>query len=126
MMIVSLTSYGQNYPRKAIIDGVPVWIFTPEQTLRMVEITLERNAFQEINDSLKLDLSRCEFTSQKKTEEIGLLNQKSTLYADFIEHQIKKNNELTNAQTKTSRQLKLFRNFSFVLIGSTVVLFLLR
>lgn len=126
MMIVSANSLGQNYPRKTVLGNDTVWVFSKEQTLRLVQITLERNAFLELNDSLKLDLSRCELTSNKKTEEIGLLKQKETLYADFIDVQIKRNHEITREQTKVKRQFKVYRNITLVFSGAILTIFLLK
>ena len=91
MMIVSLNSLGQTYPhREILLNGDTTWVFSKAQTLQLVNITLERNAFKEISDSLKLDLERCEFSSFKKDTLISQNNQKINLYSDFINQSLKR------------------------------------
>ncbi len=126
MIVLSATSYAQNYPKKVILNNDTVWVFTPEQTLRLVEITLERNAFQELNDSLKLDLSRCEFTSGKKSEEINLLNQKNTIFIDFMDAQRRDTQRISKELNKNRRNFKIYRNLTLVFSGAVLTVFLLR
>lgn len=126
MMIVSLSSLGQSYPKKVVLNNDTVWVFSPAQTLKMVEITLERNSLLDLKDSLQLDLSRCEFGSLKKTEQIGLLSQKNVLFSDYMVSQIQKTKDLENLQRKTSNQFKLYKGLTLVVGGAILTLFLLK
>ena len=116
MMIVSLNSLGQTYPhREILLNGDTTWVFSKAQTLQLVNITLERNAFKEISDSLKLDLERCEFSSFKKDTLISQNNQKINLYSDFINQSLKAQTDLERKLNKADKRAK--RTSRIVLIG---------
>ncbi len=107
MMIVSLNSFGQTYPHREILNnGDTVWVFSKEQTLRAVNLILERNAFATKIDSLELDLSRCELGSLKKDTIISFNNQKIDLYSNFINTQLKTNAKLENKLNRADLRAK--------------------
>ena len=78
-MIISLSTYAQNYPKRIVLGNDTVWVFSREQTLKLVNIAVQRNYYQELSDSLKLDLSRCEFKVHKQDTMISLLTDKNKI-----------------------------------------------
>jgi len=123
MIAVSGKSYSQfsenpeSFPKKVLIEGKAYWALTPDQALKVVDLALERNFLLEKNDSLSLDLSRCEMGSAKKSEVIYLQDQKIDLFTGYIDQQREINKKLENQQARTDRRSRNFKNFNLVLFG---------
>jgi len=117
MMIVSKNSLGQNFPQKIVLNNDTVWVFSVEQTQRLLDITLERNAFKGLSDSLKIDLSTCNSLTAFQREELRIKAQKEALYGSFIEQQLQVNKKLEKANTKSQNQTKAVKIILLITIG---------
>jgi len=126
MMIISLSTYAQNYPKRIVLGNDTVWVFSREQTLKLVNIAVQRNYYQELSDSLKLDLSRCEFKVNKQDTMISLLTDKNNLYSSYILQQVDIVKKLETKQDKTRKQIKIYKNITLISVGVLTGLYIYK
>jgi len=101
-------------------------VFSREQTLKLVNIAVQRNYYQELSDSLKLDLSRCEFKVNKQDTMISLLTDKNNLYSSYILQQVDIVKKLETKQDKTRKQIKIYKNITLISVGVLTGLYIYK
>lgn len=112
--------------KRIVLGNDTVWVFSREQTLKLVNIAVQRNYYQELSDSLKLDLSRCEFKVNKQDTMISLLTDKNNLYSSYILQQVDIVKKLETKQDKTRKQIKIYKNITLISVGVLTGLYIYK